>query len=83
MMSSLNYARPNSHISIQSFDRYIGLCFHRDRVLALPHSSPGVSEVHKLENNKNLRLTLEAFQMPTVEYKEINMDDYSRHQGKI
>lgn len=28
MMSSLNYARPNSHISIQSFDRYIGLCFH-------------------------------------------------------
>lgn len=38
MMSSLNYARPNSHISIQSFDRYIGLCFHRDRVLALIHT---------------------------------------------
>ncbi|TWW70705.1 Dipeptidyl aminopeptidase-like protein 6 DPPX [Takifugu flavidus] len=36
-----------------------------------------VSEVHKLENNENLRLTLEALQMPTVEYKEINMDDYT------
>lgn len=28
-------------------------------------------------------MTLEALQMPTVEYKEINMDDYSRHQGKL
>lgn len=27
--------------------------------------------------------TLESLQMPTVEYKEINMEDYSRHHGKI
>ncbi len=37
----------------------------------------GFAEVHRLENNENLRLTLDSMQMPTVEYKEINMDDYS------
>uniref|UniRef100_A0A8D3C507 A-type potassium channel modulatory protein DPP6 n=1 Tax=Scophthalmus maximus TaxID=52904 RepID=A0A8D3C507_SCOMX len=37
----------------------------------------GITEVHKLESNVNLRLTLDSMQMPTVEYKEINMDDYS------
>lgn len=31
----------------------------------------------KLESNDNLRLTLDSMQMPTVEYKEISMDDYS------
>lgn len=76
MMSSLNDARPNSYVSISSSERYIGLlCPCPDA-----HSSPGISEVLKLENNENLRLTLEALQMPTVEYKEINMDDYSRQQ---
>ncbi|XP_037550101.1 dipeptidyl aminopeptidase-like protein 6 [Nematolebias whitei] len=35
-----------------------------------------ISEVFKLETNENLRLTLDSMQMPTVEYKEINMDDY-------
>uniref|UniRef100_A0A3Q2NUF2 A-type potassium channel modulatory protein DPP6 n=1 Tax=Fundulus heteroclitus TaxID=8078 RepID=A0A3Q2NUF2_FUNHE len=33
--------------------------------------------VSKLESNENLRLTLDSMQMPTVEYREINMDDYS------
>uniref|UniRef100_A0A3Q3BHE4 A-type potassium channel modulatory protein DPP6 n=1 Tax=Kryptolebias marmoratus TaxID=37003 RepID=A0A3Q3BHE4_KRYMA len=37
----------------------------------------GIYEVFKLETNENLRLTLDSMQMPTVEYKEINMDDYS------
>uniref|UniRef100_A0A3B5QR23 A-type potassium channel modulatory protein DPP6 n=1 Tax=Xiphophorus maculatus TaxID=8083 RepID=A0A3B5QR23_XIPMA len=32
--------------------------------------------VSKLESNENLRLTLDSMQMPTVEYREINMDDY-------
>uniref|UniRef100_A0A3B3WRM0 A-type potassium channel modulatory protein DPP6 n=1 Tax=Poecilia mexicana TaxID=48701 RepID=A0A3B3WRM0_9TELE len=32
--------------------------------------------VSKLESNENLRLTLDTMQMPTVEYREINMDDY-------
>uniref|UniRef100_A0A8D3A417 A-type potassium channel modulatory protein DPP6 n=1 Tax=Scophthalmus maximus TaxID=52904 RepID=A0A8D3A417_SCOMX len=35
------------------------------------------AEIHKLESNVNLRLTLDSMQMPTVEYKEINMDDYT------
>ncbi|XP_017269571.1 dipeptidyl aminopeptidase-like protein 6 isoform X1 [Kryptolebias marmoratus] len=35
-----------------------------------------IYEVFKLETNENLRLTLDSMQMPTVEYKEINMDDY-------
>lgn len=39
--------------------------------------STGIAEVYKLESNKNLRLTLDSMQMPTVEYKEINVDDYS------
>uniref|UniRef100_A0A3Q2U0C8 A-type potassium channel modulatory protein DPP6 n=1 Tax=Fundulus heteroclitus TaxID=8078 RepID=A0A3Q2U0C8_FUNHE len=34
-------------------------------------------QVSKLESNENLRLTLDSMQMPTVEYREINMDDYS------
>uniref|UniRef100_A0A3Q3W8K4 A-type potassium channel modulatory protein DPP6 n=1 Tax=Mola mola TaxID=94237 RepID=A0A3Q3W8K4_MOLML len=34
-------------------------------------------EVHKLESNGNLRLTLDSLQMPTVEYKEISVDDYT------
>uniref|UniRef100_A0A3Q2CW50 A-type potassium channel modulatory protein DPP6 n=1 Tax=Cyprinodon variegatus TaxID=28743 RepID=A0A3Q2CW50_CYPVA len=37
----------------------------------------GILEVSKLESNENLRLTLDSMQMPTVEYKEINMDEYS------
>uniref|UniRef100_A0A8C4I981 A-type potassium channel modulatory protein DPP6 n=1 Tax=Dicentrarchus labrax TaxID=13489 RepID=A0A8C4I981_DICLA len=37
----------------------------------------GIAEVHKLESNENLRVTLDSMQMPIVEYKEINMDDYS------
>uniref|UniRef100_A0A3Q4G4Z6 A-type potassium channel modulatory protein DPP6 n=1 Tax=Neolamprologus brichardi TaxID=32507 RepID=A0A3Q4G4Z6_NEOBR len=31
---------------------------------------------YKLESNEKVRLTLESMQMPIVEYKEINMDDY-------
>ena len=33
--------------------------------------------VHKLESNGELRLILDSLQMPTVEYKEISVDDYS------
>ncbi|XP_024136250.1 dipeptidyl aminopeptidase-like protein 6 [Oryzias melastigma] len=36
-----------------------------------------ISEVLTLESNENLRLTLDSMQMPTVEYKEIGMDDYT------
>lgn len=45
-------------------------------------SMTGITEVHKLENNENLRLTLDSMQMPKVEYKEINMDDYSMCQSQ-
>uniref|UniRef100_A0A665X3X6 A-type potassium channel modulatory protein DPP6 n=1 Tax=Echeneis naucrates TaxID=173247 RepID=A0A665X3X6_ECHNA len=38
----------------------------------------GIAEVYKLESNENLRLTLDSMQMPTVDYKEIYMDDYSK-----
>lgn len=37
--------------------------------------------MRKLESNENLRLSLEALQMPTVEYREINTEDYSRCRG--
>ncbi|KAJ4919289.1 hypothetical protein JOQ06_021582 [Pogonophryne albipinna] len=37
----------------------------------------GIAEVHNMESNDNLRLTLDSMQMPTVEYKEINIDDYT------
>lgn len=37
-----------------------------------------IVEVYKLETNDYLRQTLGSMQMPTVEYKEINMDDYSK-----
>ncbi|XP_005449144.1 dipeptidyl aminopeptidase-like protein 6 isoform X2 [Oreochromis niloticus] len=36
-----------------------------------------IVEVYKLESNEKVRLTLESMQMPIVEYKEINMDDYT------
>uniref|UniRef100_H3D7X8 A-type potassium channel modulatory protein DPP6 n=1 Tax=Tetraodon nigroviridis TaxID=99883 RepID=H3D7X8_TETNG len=36
-----------------------------------------ISEVRRLESNENLRLALESAQMPTVEYKEINAEDYA------
>lgn len=39
--------------------------------------------MRKLESNANLRLTLESLQMPTVEYKEINMEDYSKCRGNM
>uniref|UniRef100_A0AAX7VQP2 A-type potassium channel modulatory protein DPP6 n=1 Tax=Astatotilapia calliptera TaxID=8154 RepID=A0AAX7VQP2_ASTCA len=39
-----------------------------------------IVEVYKLESNEKVRLTLESMQMPIVEYKEINMDDYSMYQ---
>lgn len=39
--------------------------------------------MRKLESNANLRLTLESLQMPTVEYKEINTDDYSKCRGNM
>uniref|UniRef100_A0A668AI01 A-type potassium channel modulatory protein DPP6 n=1 Tax=Myripristis murdjan TaxID=586833 RepID=A0A668AI01_9TELE len=35
------------------------------------------AEVHELEMNENLRLTLASMQMPMVEYKEISIEDYS------
>uniref|UniRef100_A0A672H9P8 A-type potassium channel modulatory protein DPP6 n=1 Tax=Salarias fasciatus TaxID=181472 RepID=A0A672H9P8_SALFA len=37
----------------------------------------GISEVHKLETNQNLRATLDNMQMPTVDFKEIKTDDYT------
>lgn len=39
--------------------------------------SAGITEVHWLESNENLRTKLDSMQMPTVEYKEISMEDYS------
>lgn len=54
----------------------VWIVFHpSDRLL-----SAGISGVSKLESNENLRLTLDSMQMPTVEYREINMDDYSMSQ---
>lgn len=41
--------------------------------------SAGIAEVYKLESNENLRLMVDSMQMPTVEYKEINMEDYSKY----
>ncbi|XP_010786463.1 dipeptidyl aminopeptidase-like protein 6 [Notothenia coriiceps] len=41
------------------------------------HDRESIAEVHNLESNDNLRLTLDSMQMPTVEYKEINIDDYT------
>lgn len=41
--------------------------------------SAGIAEVYKLESNENLRLIVDSMQMPTVEYKEINMEDYSMY----
>ncbi|KAK7881259.1 hypothetical protein WMY93_029668 [Mugilogobius chulae] len=35
-----------------------------------------IEEVYRLENNDKLRATLDSMQMPTVEYKDVNMDDY-------
>uniref|UniRef100_A0A7N6BPN8 A-type potassium channel modulatory protein DPP6 n=1 Tax=Anabas testudineus TaxID=64144 RepID=A0A7N6BPN8_ANATE len=35
------------------------------------------AEIYKLESNENLRLMVDSMQMPTVEYKEINMEDYT------
>lgn len=37
----------------------------------------GITDVHWLETNENLRIKLDSMQMPTVEYKEITIDDYS------
>uniref|UniRef100_A0A3B4EX49 A-type potassium channel modulatory protein DPP6 n=1 Tax=Pundamilia nyererei TaxID=303518 RepID=A0A3B4EX49_9CICH len=37
----------------------------------------GSTLFYKLESNEKVRLTLESMQMPIVEYKEINMDDYT------
>ncbi|XP_076026583.1 A-type potassium channel modulatory protein DPP6-like [Genypterus blacodes] len=34
-------------------------------------------KTHELETNENLRMTLDSMQMPIVEYKEINMEDYT------
>lgn len=39
--------------------------------------SPGIIDVHWLETNENLRIKLDSMQMPTVEYKEITIEDYS------
>jgi muconolactone delta-isomerase len=35
------------------------------------------AEVFDLETNENLRMRLDSMQMPRVEYKEINIEDYS------
>lgn len=53
-------------------------------VLREPQAQPcalsaGIAEVYKLESNENLRLILDSMQMPTAEYTEINMDDYSMY----
>lgn len=39
--------------------------------------SAGITDVHWLETNENLRIKLDSMQMPTVEYKEITVEDYS------
>lgn len=42
-----------------------------------------MAEVHKLEKNEMLRLVLDSLQTPTVEYKEISVDDYSMSASRI
>lgn len=75
MMSSLDYVCPTGHVGVSAQ--------HRPLLPPTPRpcSSAGISEVRKLEDNENLRLTLESLQMPTVEYKDVNVDDYSRRRG--
>lgn len=46
----------------------------------LINTSTGIAEVLKLETNENLRATLDEMQMPIVEYKEINVDDYGVYE---
>lgn len=41
-------------------------------------TSAGITDVHWLETNENLRIKLDSMQIPTVEYKEITIEDYSR-----
>lgn len=36
-----------------------------------------MAEVRILESNEVLRATLDNMQMPTVEYRDISIDDYS------
>lgn len=41
------------------------------------HDRESITEVHWLETNENLRTKLDSMQMPTVEYKEITIEDYT------
>uniref|UniRef100_A0A3B4UEF7 A-type potassium channel modulatory protein DPP6 n=1 Tax=Seriola dumerili TaxID=41447 RepID=A0A3B4UEF7_SERDU len=56
---------------------YISGSFSHNMSYFLLRCQGSIAEVYKLESNENLRLTLDSMQMPTVDYKEINMDDYS------
>uniref|UniRef100_A0A3Q1FQG9 A-type potassium channel modulatory protein DPP6 n=1 Tax=Acanthochromis polyacanthus TaxID=80966 RepID=A0A3Q1FQG9_9TELE len=56
---------------------YIGGSFSHNMSYFLLKCQGSIAEVYKLESNENLQQTLDSMQMPTVEYKEINMDDYS------
>uniref|UniRef100_A0A3Q4G508 A-type potassium channel modulatory protein DPP6 n=1 Tax=Neolamprologus brichardi TaxID=32507 RepID=A0A3Q4G508_NEOBR len=56
---------------------YISGSFSLNMSYFLLNCQGSIVEVYKLESNEKVRLTLESMQMPIVEYKEINMDDYS------
>uniref|UniRef100_A0A3Q1D716 A-type potassium channel modulatory protein DPP6 n=1 Tax=Amphiprion ocellaris TaxID=80972 RepID=A0A3Q1D716_AMPOC len=56
---------------------YIGGSFSHNMSYFLLKCQGSIAEVYKLESNENLQQTLDSMQMPTVEYKEINMDDYT------
>uniref|UniRef100_A0A3Q3G4B4 A-type potassium channel modulatory protein DPP6 n=1 Tax=Labrus bergylta TaxID=56723 RepID=A0A3Q3G4B4_9LABR len=57
---------------------YISGSFSLNMSYFLLNCQGSIAEVYKLETNENLRLTLDSMQMPTIEYKEIIMDDYSK-----
>uniref|UniRef100_A0A669CIN2 A-type potassium channel modulatory protein DPP6 n=1 Tax=Oreochromis niloticus TaxID=8128 RepID=A0A669CIN2_ORENI len=59
---------------------YISGSFSHNMSYFLLNCQGSIVEVYKLESNEKVRLTLESMQMPIVEYKEINMDDYSMYQ---
>uniref|UniRef100_A0A3Q0ST04 A-type potassium channel modulatory protein DPP6 n=1 Tax=Amphilophus citrinellus TaxID=61819 RepID=A0A3Q0ST04_AMPCI len=59
---------------------YISGSFSLNMSYFLLNCQGSIAEVYKLESNENVREALDSMQMPTVEYKEINMEDYSKHQ---
>lgn len=69
------YSAPVTNQSFETWAAWQKYCKLLSHIL-----SSGIVEVYKLESNEKVRLTLESMQMPIVEYKEINMDDYSMYQ---